>query len=237
MNDYQTFAISPNFSVIVLSGSRKIELSDDMHRAIEEIWEQERSYRPGVIFNGKLLNLLSWNNDQLVGEFVDYKLYLAQLRDPNLAEKLQITPVCISGVTCVGDAVLIGQRSDIVSQYPLWYELAPSGGVDSRVLSGDRIDLARLVLLELEEETGLTSAAVVEMVPFALFYEGPLKSMEICVRIIIDPQEPHAIIPPGNEYSELFWMPISDLASFMDLHRTQIIPLSLRLMRELSGVN
>ena len=79
MNDYQTIKIEPSFCVKVLPESRGFELSDVEKEEIASIWNDQLRDRGHHLVNGQLLNVVSAEGQQWVGEFVDYKFYLAQL--------------------------------------------------------------------------------------------------------------------------------------------------------------
>ena len=81
-SDYQTYKITPHFHLEVAEAPRGFSLSDYDKTRIEMLWQEETVASPAKLFNGVILNFVSFEGDKLVGEFVDYKFYLAQLRDP-----------------------------------------------------------------------------------------------------------------------------------------------------------
>lgn len=227
--NYQTFKITSKFAVVAVDASRKMELSDDDRRLVESIWESELKRSQGHLFNGKLLSMLTWDDLHLVGEFVEYKYYIAQLRAPELKNKLQIRPVSISGMTYAADKILIGLRSETVFQHPLWYELAPSGGVDAGMVSEGRVDILKQFEIELIEETGLQPSDIQSIDPFALIYDEQSHSFEIGAAIQIQPVRA-GISAASDEYVRFFWIAEKDLSPFIAQHRSKIIPLSLHLL-------
>src|ERR1700722_921126 len=107
--DYQTFKLTPQFRLEVAESPRGFTLSDYDKARVEMLWQEELMARPSDLYNGQLLNFVSLDGMRLLGEFVEYKFYLAQLRDPELQPFLQIAPICISGLTFSGNKVLIGR--------------------------------------------------------------------------------------------------------------------------------
>lgn len=227
--NYQTFKINSNFAVTSVDSSRKMELSDNDRALVESIWERELQRSQGRLFNGKLLSMLTWDDLHLVGEFVEYKYYLAQLRAPELESQLRIRPVSISGMTYAADKILIGLRSETVTQHPLWYELAPSGGVDAGMISEGRINILKQFEIEFIEETGLQPSDIQSVHPFVIIYDEQSQSFEIGATIQIQPASAGNSIA-SDEYIRFFWVAEKDLSPFIAKHRSKIIPLSLHLL-------
>lgn len=239
MDNYQTFTITPEFSISIKSPPRKIELSDHAHAAVESIWQREFERTKGRLFNDKILSMISWDKDRLVGEFVDYRYYIAQLNDPKLEPFLKIRPISISGIIYAEDKILIGLRAETLSQNPLFYELAPSGGIDPSVVEGDKINIKKLVEKELVEETGIMLEDTLSINFFALVYDPLQQSFEICVKIITDPKKINSVVFPIDEYIRFFWISAQDMAHFVTVHRERFIPMSLHILRilKLKGIH
>lgn len=234
--NYQTFQINDQFAVTTVPATRKMELSDDVNAAIDSIWKNEFLRSQGRLFNGKLLSMISWDKDQLVGEFVDYKYYLAQTKDPKLEPLLRIRPIAMSGITYSGNKILFGLRAETLSQNPLFYELAPSGGVDPSVAEGNSINIHKLVLKELQEEAGLIDTDILSVRLFTLVYEPDEQSFEICTEIHVNPSIANSKILPVDEYIRFFWVEPQDVAHFVSRHREKLLPMSLHLLK-LKGIS
>ena len=213
-----------------------MELSDDVAAAIEAIWKSELQRSQGRLFNGQLLSMISWDKEHMVGEFIEYKYYLAQTRNPKLEPFLRIRPIAMSGITHSGNKILFGLRAETLSQNPLFYELAPSGGVDPSVAEGNSINLHKLVLKELEEEAGLVEKDIFSVNLFALVYEPAEQSFEICTEIHIDPSIADSKIMPIDEYIRFFWVDTHDAAHFVSRHREKMLPMSMHLLK-LKGIS
>lgn len=229
-NNYQTLRLAPNFRFRLDASHERMRLSDVDLQAIEDLWQREQTQRNKTLFNGKVLSLLSFDQTGLIAAFVEYKHLIAYLRDPHLRKVMGITPLSLSCLTHTDRAILIGRRSNVVSQYPGWYELAPSGGIDAKVVKGDSIDVIAQALVELEEETGLSRNDVTEAKPFALVHELDTGIAEICVDLSIHPGKEGSVLPPTPEYDELLWISALGLPAFIQSHQKQIIPLSLHLL-------
>lgn len=229
VKDYQTQFISHDFFIEV-SSPPVLELSDSLQQTIENCWKEEKERQGDQLFNGKLLSLISYDAGHLVGYFVEYKRYIAQLRNPNLAEVLKIKPVCVCGITSSKDHLLIGLRSSTVTQYPSLYDLAPSGGVDPVSLEGNSINLKKQLEQELMEETGLSNEKVLSIKPFVLFDTFSQPCIEICATIEMRPEALHLTKPAIEEYTELLWVEKSRLREFMTAYRHQFVPIAYYLL-------
>jgi hypothetical protein len=228
--DYQTFKVSHNFCIDVIP-TRGFTLSDHQKDEIETIWRQEQSQSSSPLFNGQLLNLIQLEENKIVGEFIEYKYYLAQLRHPSFKELLCIRPVCISAITCVGDKVLMGERSSNVTQYQNYFEVVPSGGIDEKCLVNETIDLPRQFEKELWEETRISMTEIKKNEIFSLIYDFKEDSYELCAEIHLNYSILKEPISPTEEYQQFQWYLKKELKSFVNSNQTKIVPFSLHILK------
>lgn len=231
MPDYQTYKFSSTTTILAEPSALKFKLSDVDQLLIEKIWDAEKKRTNGRLFNGELFSITSWDEQQVVGSFVEYKLFLAQKKAPELAKKFPIHPLSVSGLTIRGDNVLFAQRAADVAQDPLCYELAPSGGVDPSSLVGNHIDLTKQLMLELQEETGLITEMIKGIHPFALIRDLQSRLTEICVEIIVDEIKGKIVNHPIDEYIQFFWIPKKDIPHFIAKHHDRFVPMSLHVLK------
>lgn len=230
--DYQTFKLTPQFHLEVAKSPRGFTLSDYDKARVEMLWQEELMVRSSDLYNGQLLNFVSLDGMRLLGEFVEYKFYLAQLRDPALQPLLQIAPICISGLTFSGNKVLIGRRSKTVMQDRDHFEAVPSGGIDPHSQRGDLIDISEQFQRELWEETGISVTEIRNIQPFLLAYDPSTHLYEICASIevnytvVLEPRKPTA------EYGEFIWVPKAEMKAFVAKHSSECVPFSLYLLQE-----
>lgn len=227
MNNY--FPLTPYFKIIVEPTPPHI-IDPFIKDQIERLWDQELIRTNGKIFNGKLLSATSFQNDQLIGHFVEYKNYLAQARNPSLSKILNIQPICVCSYTVAGNDVLIGKRSDFVTDYRNFYELVPAGGIDPSSISNNTVDIIQQLKVELKEEAGILESMILNISPKHLIIYPETNSYEICSYVQIDPSIKNMKLARDEEYTELLWIPKHDLTQFVEKNRDKIIPLSLQLI-------
>jgi beta-phosphoglucomutase-like phosphatase (HAD superfamily)/8-oxo-dGTP pyrophosphatase MutT (NUDIX family) len=191
-SSFEVFPIASDFSLHCQEG----QIKDDPR--IDEIWEAE--LKNARLFDGQILSLLSFEEHSLLGEFVSYRDYVAQMRGLDL----NVKPVSVSGIVRYKDSFLLGKRADSVSMFPSHYELAPAGSVDP-----SELNLKKIFLKELKEETGIVQVETIT--PFAIAYDKTVGTFEILARI--DVKDP--TLTSNWEYSELIWVKQSELLSFL----------------------
>lgn len=234
ITNYEVITIGPDFEVIVLENEHPPIPSKTDAITIERCWSEAQDKRGGSLFNGKLLNYIAFDNGKLTGKFVDYKLYIAQLAIPKLEQSLHIQPISISCICSFKGKQLLGKRSQKVTEFPGYYELVPSGGIDlSNVVKG-RVDLLSQALQELEEETSFGREQVKSMVPFALVRELSSGRCEVCIKIDLDSDKTSEKnkLENGVEYSELLWMSPKELQLFAEHNEKLCVPFSLFLFQK-----
>jgi len=231
MNNYQTIEMRPDFYIEVLPHARGFTLSDHEKRLVDNLWNDEEAERTSHLHNGQILNVVSVEPNKLVGEFIEYKYYIAQLRDPNFEEVLKIKTLAISGITTIADKILVGQRSSHVTAYKNYYELVPSGGIDPGSQVGNRINIARQFEIELWEETGISVTEIKSIRPKALIYDKENKTYEICAEINVNYTILKEPLAASEEYPKLQWISKRDIQDFVSKHESEFVPFSLYLLQ------
>jgi ADP-ribose pyrophosphatase YjhB (NUDIX family) len=226
MHNYQTIKIDGTFNIKILPEARGFELSDVEKAEVESIWDRELREKSQYLVNGRILNVVSSESLPWIGEFVEYKFYIAQLRNPHFKERLQIRPMGISGMTTTGGKILIGQRSSEVTLYQNHYETVPSGGVEPTAMKGDFLDLKNQFELELFEETGISSTEIKQVDCFAVVYDPSHDHYQICAEIQVNYSILGNVLKPSWEYTSLKWLSKAELKPFLLEHSQQIVPLT-----------
>lgn len=190
-----------------------------VEKRVEEIWQCEQARRPSL-FNGKIFAVMNIQEAQIVGRFVEYKQFLAQLRRPELFEELKIEALAVTGTLLAEGEVVWGKREAGSTQYPGVWELLPSGGLDDKGRNAaGALDLRSQLLDELKQELGLGEESVELIRPicfvhdeashlydFAMELRTPLTLAQIIQR--------HSALPK-REHSELRLVPPHRLGAFL----------------------
>jgi 8-oxo-dGTP pyrophosphatase MutT (NUDIX family) len=136
-------------------------LEPDVLARVEQIWQQEKKLRGDQLFNGAMFSVQEFSEGEIIGCMTEYRLFLAQRRDPALYEALKIRPLAVTGVLACRDGLVLGQRSSRTEMDANLWELVPSGSVDAQSLDDDgQPSLLRCLLNELREETGILASNV-----------------------------------------------------------------------------
>lgn len=167
-------------------------LETEEEQLVQEIWRKEKPS-----YEGKIFHVLEWNSTSIKGCFVPYPLFLATKRVPELREKITLCPLAVSAMTWKGDQLLIGQRSAHVTEYPLFWEFAPAGGVEG-------INLEQELQREMEEELGIHQECILKMEPRFLVKDSILE-------VVFHVEIKECILHPSNEYEALEWVTLPAL--------------------------
>jgi hypothetical protein len=138
---------------------------------VARIWEAERVRRGPSLFNGRIFSFDAPPGDgtgEWAGRFVEYRLFIAQLKEPSLFGVLGVRALAVTGFLRCPDGIVFGRRSPTLMQDRGCWELVPAGGVDLPARDGKgEIDPRRQLAEELGEELGLPETALGEVHPFA----------------------------------------------------------------------
>ena len=139
----------------------KREISSALEQIIATIWNKEKAERGSRLFNGQLFSIEEVSAGCVTGCFVEYRLFLAQLRRPELFSELHVQPLAVTGLLQNAEGLFFGLRSSTAALQPDRWELVPAGGIDAGRMSatGD-IEPDGQLLAELGEELGLNSSDV-----------------------------------------------------------------------------
>lgn len=222
-----------NYSIRVHPHPSPFQLMPEEEDLVEEIWKKEMERQEGHLFNGQLFTALEVTPSLLIGQFIPYKLYIAQLREPKLRQKLSFYPVCITGYTTDGQSILIGKRASYVTQYPGFWELVPSGGIDMHSVQDNKIDLFLQFQIELREEAGIDLGEIERITPKVLEFDSLNRVYEICAEILIHPRPSKSAVYISKEHQELKWISRKNLLEFLAKCSKEFVPFSAKLLKNL----
>lgn len=205
--------------IVVLPEPRP-SLPSFIEQEVEQIWRAERVEFGSALFNGPLFSLEEISGHTVTGRFVEYRLFLAQERRPELFPELRVQPLAVTGLLQNAEGLFFGYRSSAVALQPDCWELIPSGGIDRTTLTeASQIHPAGQVLAELQEEVGL-SAAEVAAPRLLCFSEDPLHHIFELVWELETPLDSDAILRahaalPHPEHAKIAFVRWMDLEGFL----------------------
>jgi hypothetical protein len=208
----------------------------ELEAVIAAVWERECARRPGL-FNGVLLSAVELSGDTLRVRLSEYRQFLAQRSQVELADRLGINPVAVSGLVVTSDdRWLFGRRGSGVTQYPLHFEAVPSGALDERAFAGSIptpglvLDPIKCLLNELYEEAGIDVAAVADVRPVGLFLDVEERTYDLAyvVRLARSGAELRGQLSAhSHEYHALETLHTDEVGAVMS--GRQVVPTTKRL--------
>ncbi len=144
--------------VALVVGGAMTALPPDLEARIASLWIAERVERPDL-FNGRVFCADRIAPDRIDGHWTEYRRVLAQLRHPELFDRLHIRALAVNGLIECADGLVLGRRHAGATYLPGFWQSPPAGNVEARQGS-DAIDLTGQLLAELDEELGLQPAEV-----------------------------------------------------------------------------
>lgn len=233
MNDFISYPLSDDFTIELVNEPAPI-WPTDLTNEIEDIWEQELKEREGFLFNGSIFNAIHFDGKKIKGRFEEYKHHIAQLRNPDLKERINLKVVSVSGLTICQDHILIGLRSNHVTLFKNHYELVPSGIIDKGALVNEKIEILRQIEIELKEEANISLSQVTSLHPWLLIFDKVLNIYEVWVKIEVDPSLLSQKFPANDEYDSMIWIDKKKIFSFIEQNKDKCVPLTLFLLERTS---
>lgn len=184
---------------------------------VERLWRSANERLAGVLFNGRVFSADAIGGGRISGHFTEFRRIVAQTSRPELFAALGLRPLAVNGIVRLSDGILIGKRSLRTAYQAGMWQLPPAGSVDPGALKeGGQLDLARQLLKELAEETGIIAARTAVGAPLCMV-EHPLSHvLDIGLPIMLSLDAAAALAAhaaAGNgEYDPILAVPESELA-------------------------
>jgi hypothetical protein len=223
-------------SIITVEESRQKPTST-LDREIQVIWEEEQARRDKSLFNELLFSVQDFSEDHIVGQFVEYRLLIAQRIKPELYEFLRIRPLAVSGLLLCSSGIVFGQRHASMTQDSGLWELVPSGGISlSCEDKMSTIDINQQLLKELFEEVNIASSSISSTSPLCLVEDTETHVIDIGNEIVTS-LDGNAILQThhlGNraEYANLKIICIPDIPKFIGQEKENLVEVSKILLQE-----
>jgi hypothetical protein len=209
-----------------------ILLPSSIEDEVDCIWNEEQKKKR--LFNQPMLSLLSFDEERILGRFVDYRYFIACQKNPLLKKYIDVFPLCVSGVCTALDHVLVGTRDVQLASYGGYMECVPSGSIEMRAYSHGEVDFFMQLIWELEEEAHIGGKRVKELHPLGLYYSPSTGVYDIGVRIVLDLQEYELVSEGSQEYPLLEWLSYEEWDRLVKSEAKKIVPLSKLLWLRLS---
>jgi len=207
----------------------------EVQAQVDRIWHEEKVRWGDRIFDDKIFSVRSWSDSEIFGNFVDYRLFFAQHKCPELFAALNIRPLAVSGVVQTDDGIVFGQRNESTTQDPGLWELVPSGGIGEETRrSGGAIVYEDQLLAEIQEELGISTVAVSKPWPFILVHDTVSHAIDIglFLRAAVGGTEVRRAFQAtgSHEYDRLHLVEAAELDGFLADVGPRIVPVSLSLL-------
>lgn len=223
--------LSPNFKII--SADLPIDPPPAIAARIAEIWAKEQASRGGVLFDGKILALVSATADAIQVAPTLYSVILSARRDPMVRDGLGIAPLGVTSVLSCHDGFVIGRRSPSLAMSPDMWEVMPAGGLETT-------DASAQLIQEFEEELGLPPRLVTRSEAKALVRISQKGVANILFRLHADCDREtinQAFAASGSdEHTEIDVVPVSDLYRRLISDVDEVHNLAMRLYLEATDV-
>lgn len=219
--------ISENFR-LVLDQRKRGPLAPHIQNRIDDIWSQASKITDWDLFDGKIFQMTELYKDHMVGDFNDYRVFYAQCVDKELKKKLGMTIVGVSSILVSDDQCLLGKRSSRLTQFPMHWEFAPSGGVSIDFATEEEVDFQKQIFDELTEEVGMDPDFVTKVTPFVLLWDQEDNVIDLCMKMEVDPLGKEVASYISDEYIAYEWLPLEKVSHFFQ--NRDVVPTSKSLV-------
>jgi hypothetical protein len=215
-----------------------ISITPEQQKTVDQCWDDAQQ-RNATLFDGKIISYAGHNQRDgtlCINYFItSYKYALAQLHNPSL--NFGIKPLAVSGILIDPQQnTLLARRAPIVTQYPGWYELVPSGGISGDKAANGTIAYQQQLVQELTEETGIPADRIVSITPLGLVFEKDYGVYVIANVINLkESLEAHRDALLHEEYSAWSIMPRGALPDFFS--RNPTVPTSKTIAQAVLAPN
>jgi beta-phosphoglucomutase-like phosphatase (HAD superfamily) len=209
-------------------------LGDDIEERIATEWQGALVERP-TMTDDEIVAVGAWRlaRDVLDVEvsLTHYRTYVAQRRGVPVG----IVPLGVSGVVRLDSGGLVlGKRSQDVTQYAGFWEFIPSGGVSRKRMADDGVvDATGQLLEELREELGISTDRVRRVLPLGLIEDVADRVIDLAYAIDLSAtvEELQRGILQRGEYVEVQVLCASEIEKLLSTGRSTIAPTVMPLLR------
>lgn len=203
---------------------------------VEALWQRALAASSGHLFNGRIAVARKVSPHGIEVEIDEYRRLFAARADPELRARLDLQPLAVSGLLRCAGGIVFGRRGSGNTEAVGQWELAPSGGLDAAtLLPGLDLDPVAQLLVELDEELGLSASAIASATPFCAVTDRSTGVIDIGIALEAPTLSAGAVVAAhagggSHEYVELRVMKPADLGRFIAANHSDIVPVSLALL-------
>ncbi len=212
------------------------ELPPDLDARIASSWSAERARRPSL-FNGRVFCADRIAPDRIGGHWTEYRRLLAQMRHPELFDRLQIRGLAVNGLIECADGLVLARRQAGAVYLPGFWQAPPAGAVEERI--GLETDLTAQLMAELEEELGLQPVEVEDVRAVAAIEHADSHIVDVgfLLRTTLSfaSIEARRSVAGNDEYDALRVIAPDDVARVSSGDEPMLLPSARILMRCWSG--
>jgi len=219
--------------VAVRIGRSLPALPSVLEREVERLWQaaahRVASGGAGRLFNGRIFSADVITPQLITGHLTEYRRLVAQMERPELAGELGVRSLATCGVLQCAGGVVVGRRHPAAVYQPGMWQLPPAGGVDARAVAEDgSIDLRRQLLIELEEELGLSPDLVEEPRPLCIIEHPGSRVADFGLALVTKASAETVLAAHRNggnaEYDPVLVVPEAGLAAFLAELGERLVP-------------
>jgi hypothetical protein len=213
----------------------EIRFPESIKQTVDNLWRQAHSENPNL-FDNSIICVKSIENNRALCATVPYRYFFVQRLQPELTEPISIKPLAVTGLITGPIGIVMGVRSSKVTQYPSCIELAPSGTIDcTNIKANGTIDFKQQLLLEMEEEIGISASLIESYCPMFLVFDPEESTYDICSRITLQPGVLEQLTKPttNQEYSEIMVIAKDELKNFCQHNSERMVPSTMAILRHI----
>lgn len=214
---HRTYALDPGFRIEIVPAPSA--LPPAIESRVAALWRAAQAAQP-ALYNGRIYSLVEPTPQRLTVHALDYRLLLAQRREPELEAVLAVRPIGVTGLLTGRDGLVLGHRAKHVAADAELWEAAPAGSLA-------RPEASEQILEELAEELGVDRSKVRAPRPLGLVEDTTSSVVDIVFRLDSDlgADEVIAAWRAGgtNEYAEIRVVPPVELPRFLAERRSQLL--------------
>ncbi len=157
---------------------------------VERAWQLARQQN-SCLFEGTVFNCVDIQQGFLRIQRMDYGIFYVKNFHPELLQNYDVSVLAVSSITFVGNKVLIGKRSQNVTQFRGKWETVASGTLEvDEELHGSLNQVAISQLRsEFREETSLDSALLKNIYLRGLLVDSQAYTADLIYRSEIEPRD------------------------------------------------